>query len=371
MRYYLEMRGASPRGTSKLPADRTWVHPSELPASFEAAVVPPPRPAVARRLKVAVASSAASLLAAGGVLLAVSATAPAGATVGPHVAASISALPDGDQDAAGAMLALVIYEDQHVGTATAMVLPPGDLAVTTTPIPLGATVEGWSPGHHWMSLTIVGANSQLGVTVLGLPHTAAVTPIGPLEPAVATGSTPTALTALAAIPGATHQVEFEYATAYLNATETPVSIGNEEIATTRGESLAGVISGTVILNGQGRAVAASLPALGSSSFVSATFLELLSQRIVLGDAADHGWLQLVDANTPSGDALVVSVTPHGASSSRVRSGDLIVAIDSVRVNSMADIGSFLFTSSPGEHAVLTLVRAGRTIHVSIRLASSP
>jgi putative serine protease PepD len=333
--------------------------------------LPPPHPTVARSFKVVVASAASGLLVAGGVLLAVSATAPAGASVGPHVAASISSLPTRDQDAASAMLALVIYEDQHVGTATAMVLPPGDLAVTTTPIPLGATVEGWSPGHKWMSLTIVGANQRLGVTVLGLPRAVEVTPIALLEPAVATGGAPTALTALAAIPGATSAVEFEYAPAYLSATETPVTVGNSEIATTRGESLAGVISGTVILNGDGRAVAASLPELGPSSFVTADFLEQLSQRVVLGDAADHGWLQLVGADTPSGDALVVSVTPHGASWDRVRSGDLIVAVDSQRVNSMADIGSFLYTSSPGEHAVLTLVRAGRTINVNIRLAASP
>jgi S1-C subfamily serine protease len=320
---------------------------------------------------VVVASAASALLTAGGVLLAVSATAPAGATVGPHVASSIASLPASDRGAAGAMLALVIYEDQHVGTATAMVLPPGDLAVTTTPIPLGATVEGWSPGHRWMSLTIAGANRQLGVTVLRLPREVAITPTAPLAPAVETGGDPTTLTALAAIPGATSAVEFEYAPAYLSATETPAKVGSGEIATTRGESLSGVISGTIVLDGFGRAVAASVPTLGSSSYVSANFLELLSQRIVDGDASNHGWLQLVGANTPSGDALVVSVTRHGVSSGVVRSGDLIVAVDSVRVNSMADIGSFLYTSTPGERAILTLIRAGRTLEVNVRLAASP
>jgi putative serine protease PepD len=371
IRYFLEMRSSPRHGAPPPAGERTWVHPSELPGSFDTVTLPSPRPTVARSLKVVVASGAAALLAAGGGLLAVSATSPAGATVGPHIAMSISSLPSRDQDAASAMLALVIYEDQHVGTATAMVLPPGDLAVTTTPIPIGATVEGWSPAHTWMSLTILGVDSKLGVTVLALPRMLTVTPTAPLEPATATGGTPTSLTALAAIPGATSAVEFEYAPAYLSATETPVSVGNAEIATTRGESLAGVISGTVILDGSGHAVAASLPTLGPSTFVTANFLELLSQRIVLGDAVGHGWLQLVGADTPSGDALVVSVTPHGASWGRVRSGDLIVAVDSQRVNSMADIGTFLYTSSPGEYATLTVLRAGRTINVTIRLAASP
>ena len=68
------------------------------------------------------------------------------------------------------MLALVIYEGEHLGTATAMVLPPGDLAVTTTPIPAGASVEGRDLGQPAMPLRVVGTDRQLGVTVLRLPR---------------------------------------------------------------------------------------------------------------------------------------------------------------------------------------------------------
>jgi putative serine protease PepD len=370
LRYHFETRGARRHGTSIPPADRPWIHPSELPGTFEFASVPPPRPVVARSFQVVVAAMASALLAGGGLLLAVSATAPAGASVGPHVAATIASLPSSDRGAARSMLSIVIYEDQHVGTATAMVLPPGDLAVTTTPIPAGATVEGLGQNNRWMSLTIVGAIRQLGVTVLRLPVSMPVTPLAPLAPSVATGGTPTSLTALAVIPGATSRVQFEYASAYLSAAETPVVVGRSLIVTAQGESLAGVISGTVVVNGAGQAVAASLPTLGENSFVPASFLELLAQRIALGDASDHGWLQLVGADTPSGAALVVSVVEHGDAAS-VRPGDLIVAIDSVPVNSMADIDSFLYTSSPGERVSLTLQRAGRLTGVDVRLAASP
>ncbi len=349
------------------------MHPSELPGSFEHVVLPPPRPIVARRFQVAVASAASMLLATGGILLGLSATAPAGATVGPRIAATAAALPAADRAAARTMLAIVIYEGEHVGTATAMVLPPGNLAVTTTPIPAHASVESWSPGHGWTALQVVGSDQPLGVTVLRFTQSRAMdpTPIAPLQPAVATSGGPTSLTSLAAIPGATTPVEFEYAPTFLSAVETPVAIGRSHVVTTTGQSLAGEISGTVVLDAQGRAVAASVPTLGPSSFVSATFLRLLAQRIVLGDARGHGWLQVTGANTPSGVALVATVAPRGNAVGRLFPGDQILAINSTPVSTMFDVDSILYTTSPRKPVLLTVLRANVEHVVTVVLAASP
>jgi hypothetical protein len=373
LRYGIELRRAGRRHGHILPAERTWVHPSELPGSFEHVVLPPPRPIVARRFQLLVASAASMLLATGGVLLGISATAPAGATVGPHIATTLAGLPSADQAAARTMLSIVIYEGEHVGTATAMVLPPGNLAVTTTPIPAHASVESWSMGHGWMSLQIVGSDRPLGVTVLRFPQSRAMhsTPIAPLQPAVATGGGPTTLTSLAAIPGATSPVEFEYAPTFLSAVETPVAIGRSHVVSTTGRSLAGVISGTVVLDAQGRAVAASVPTLGPSSFVSATFLQLLSQRIVLGDAGDHGWLQVTGADTPSGVALIASVARHGNAFRKLFAGDQILAINSVPVRTMFDVDSILYTTSPREPVLLTVLHDNVERAVTVVLSASP
>jgi S1-C subfamily serine protease len=198
-----------------------------------------------------------------------------------------------------------------------------------------------------------------------------VTPIAPLQPAVATGGSPTTLTALAAVRGSVTPVEFQYAASYLNAYPTATRVGSSLIGVTHGVSLIGVVAGSLVLDGQGRAVAASVPALGSSSFVAASFLQLLAQRIVLGNTAGHGWLQLVGAATATGVAKVGSVARHGASWGLIEPGDVLVAINSQPVRTMADVGSLLYTSSPGQPAVVTVVRNGHRHDKVVHLAASP
>jgi hypothetical protein len=204
-----------------------------------------------------------------------------------------------------------------------------------------------------------------------LPTTEPVTPTASLVAAVSTDGAPLTLTALAAVRGVVTPMQFEYAAAYLTSSQTAATVGHSEIAVTHGSSLIGDIAGTVVLNGQGRAVAASVPALGAHAFVPATFLELLAQRIVLGNTAGHGWLQLAGTAAQTGGAHIVTVTPRGAAWGKVRPGDTIVAVNSTRVRTMADIGSILYTSSPGQLIVLTLVHGGRLLDVNVTLAASP
>jgi len=371
LRYHLETRSARAAAGPPAPSQRTWVHPSELPSSFETAALPPARATSARRFQATVAAAAAALLATGGMLLAApTGTPPAGATDGPFVATSIAALPAHVRTAADSTIALVIYEGAHLATATAMVLPPGDLAVTTTPLPAGASVLGLRPGTSPMELTVVGADHALGVTVLRLPETVPVTPIGPLEPAVATGGAPTALTALAAVHTGSSPVEFQYAAAYLNAASVATTIGRSTIAVTHGTSLVGVVAGSLVLDAHGNAVAAQLPALGGSSFVPASFLQLLAQRIVLGDTVGHGWLQ-VQGLSGAGPATIGSVTIGGAAWRELEPGDTILAIDSQPVRTMAEVGSILYTSSPGQPVELTVLRHGHQVDADVRLAAAP
>jgi S1-C subfamily serine protease len=372
LRYFLEMRGSHRSMGAPAPAERPWVHPSELPGSFEEAAMPPVRSTGSRRFQVLVGTAAAALLLTGGVFLAApSASQPAGASVGPRIATSLSAVPSPDGPAANSLLALVIYEGQHLGTATALVLPPGDLAVTSTPIPAGSSVVGVRVGKRAVPLNVVGTDRLLGVTVLRLPSSEPITPTASLAAAVSTDGAPLTLTALAAVRGVVTPMQFEFAAAYLSSSEAATTVGHSQIAVTRGTSVVGDIAGTVILNGQGRAVAASVPALGATAFVPATFLELLAQRIVLGDTAGHGWLQLEGTATPTGGARVVAVTYRGAAWGAVRPGDTIVAVNSIQVRTMADIGSILYTSSPGQILVLTLVHDGHLRAVDVTLAASP
>lgn len=372
LRYRLELRGRRRKHGLPPAAERPWVHPSELPGSFEAAALPPRRSVGSRRFVTAVAAGAALLLVTGAAMLAPSTgSEPAGASTGPHVATSIGSLPQSDRAAASSMLALVIYEGQHLGTATAMVVPPGDLAVTTTPVPKGASVMGSILGQPARALEVVGRDPLLGITVLRLPSTVPVTPIGPLAPAISTGGAPTALTALASVRGANTAAELDYAAATLDAAPSAATVGRSVISVTHGRSLAGVIAGTLVLDGQGRAVAAEVPALGATTFVPAEFLRLVAQRIVLGSASDHGWLQVYGPPTATQSAHLVGVAYHGAAWGHLRPGDTILAIGGQNVGSMADVGSILYTTAPGESVTVTLLRGGHEVSVNVVLAASP
>lgn len=375
LRYGWELRAARRRRGTALPADRAWVHPAELPGRFEHAQLPPPHPVLARRFQVVVAAAASSMLAAGGVLLAVSASAPAGATQGPKVAPTIASLPPSDRTTAAALLPLALnlreYQRERSSPATALVLPPGNLAVTTAYIPPGASVDGLLDGSRWVALAVVGRDAGVGVTVLRLPVMLPVTPVAPIEPAVTTVGGPTSLTALATVFGATTAVAYEYGPASLESTAAPAIIGDSEIAVTQGRSVTGTIPGAVVLNARGEAVATSVPRFGPNDFVPAAFLQLLAERLVLGDPSGHGWLQLRGADTPSGIAFVDAVQAHGASWGKVRPGDELLGVNSVAVHSMTDVDTMLYTISPGALVSLTLLRHGQVLQVGVRLAASP
>ena len=171
--------------------------------------------------------------------------------------------------------------------------------------------------------------------------------------------------------GSATPVEFQYAAAYLSATPTATKVGPSLIAVSHGLSQIGVVAGSLVLDREGRAVAASVPTLGQSSFVPATFLQLLAQRIVLGNTAGHGWLQLTGAPASAGSATVGTVSYAGASWDLVRPGDVILAVNSEPVRTMADVGTLLYTSSPGQPVTLTLARDGHTVTAVVHLASSP
>ena len=160
-------------------------------------------------------------------------------------------------------------------------------------------------------------------------------------------------------------MQFEFASAFLAPSETPVTVGHSEIATTYGASLIGDIAGTVVLNGQGRAVAVSVPALGAHAFVPATFLERLADRVIDSKSGQHGWLQLEGTAAAGGGVRVVGVTYRGVAWDRVHPHDTIVAIDGVRVRTVAEIGSILYArAGPGP-------RAARRARRRMRLSTSP
>jgi len=372
-RDFLETRGSHRSKAVPEPSQRPWVHPSELPGSFDYAVMPVSPRASSRRFQGTVATLASGLLVAGTLLLAAPISTPiAGATTGPHEATSVAGLPKPARTAADGLLALVILQSSHISTATAMVVAPGDVAVTTTQIPANSSIQVLREGSQSaITATPIGSDDEMGVTVLRLNETLPITPIDELRPAVETGGAPTSLTALAAVRGSVSKVVFEYATAVLSATESSRRVGNSIIAVTPGQSAVGSVAGGIVLDGSGAAVAIGVPALGEGAYVSTTFMSLLAQRVVLGDANGHGWLQIKGVSLPGGGVRIVSVPKGSTSSSALLAGEEILALNGTTIGSMEDLGSALYTASPGQLVTVTVARDSKVSNPDVTLAASP
>ena len=91
-----------------------------------------------------------------------------------NVSYSVAKLPEVVRPSALRTVDLTITTPGHVSTVAAMALP-GNLAVTTTPIPRAALLTGWIPNHATFPVTWVGRDPLTGFSIVRLSQ-----PVKPL-----------------------------------------------------------------------------------------------------------------------------------------------------------------------------------------------
>jgi hypothetical protein len=166
-----------------------------------------------------------------------------------HVASSIDDLPANSRSAARSTIELVATIDGHLSTAAAMVLPPGNVAVTTTPLPPSASITGTSLTHDRIAVTWLGRDRHLGLTIVRLDRT---------EPVSDTSSLPasTRVTALAPVFDPTRKsVSYNWSTTTLGD---PQRVSVDGVVSYLATSSAGDLHGfsdTVAVDDDGRVVA--------------------------------------------------------------------------------------------------------------------
>jgi len=118
-----------------------------------------------------------------------------------------------------------------------------------------------------------------------------------------------------------------------------------------------------------------VPAAGNGSvFLPGEFVMQVAQELMSdGGHIVHGWLGIHGANpspTQPEGALVVAVDRSSASNDHLQRGDVIEAIDGVRVRSMADLRSRLYLLAPGTWVDLRVDRHRTVRTVGLWLGSS-
>ncbi len=98
----------------------------------------------------------------------------------------------------------------------------------------------------------------------------------------------------------------------------------------------------------------------------------LANSIVSGEPISAAVLGITgaDTETESSGALITGVAPgSGADAAGVRIGDVVMAVDGVRVQGIADLGAQIRTNRPGESVTLEIVRDGSIIEVNVELGT--
>ena len=277
---------------------------------------------------------------------------------------------------------LVGLEPLHPGGATPMtgvVLPGGELVLTAASAVAGVTrldvVTADGKRHRGQ---VVGTDERSGVAVIstdgGLaPATFADEVVQPKDldivvclcdgAAPAASSSAPAAAAVGMVREVGTRVTLDGGRVLMNAIEAEMP-------------LAPASWGGVLLDGRGRVVGvldgqtnAGDDTLGV--FVPAPLAEGVAMELAQTHRVDHGWLGVVCADQAAGGATVTKILPGSpASAAGLETGDLVVAVGTHPVASVADLQERLYTVPPGTTVQLAVVRGPGNAVVNVKLADS-
>jgi putative serine protease PepD len=136
--------------------------------------------------------------------------------------------------------------------------------------------------------------------------------------------------------------------------------------------------GGVLLNGEGQVVGVldahvGTSAGGSGVFVPAALAVAVANELATLHKVEHGWLGITCSDVPDegGARITAIMTGSPAASAGLHKGDVVQAVDSEPVQSLADLQASLYTSPPGTSVQVQLVRAGQDVLSTMTLAGTP
>ena len=379
------------------PEDRLWRHPSEVAAhgrphggAFGPVLDRRRRPG--RRFAAgAVGAVAVAALAATVVIAMTDSHGVGTASQGVPSAHEVSVLTDPTTTVAAPLVAKMMGSlrpslvairttgPDHVAPMTGIVLPGGDLAVTAASA-VGAA--RWvqlvtSSGQH-RRVRVLGSDPHAGIAVVstggGLP--AASFSSGELAPgdlAIAACLCGDTVAAAAEDPDAAVAEVRKVGTA--STVKGGVGLVDTVVADM---PLGPAPLGAVLLDAQDQVVGVLDARVGSKAsgrgvFVPGSLALAVGHELATAHTVVHGWLGIRCTDTPhQGGARITAIMAGSpAASAGLREGDIVEAVDSHPVGTLAELQASLYTSPPGTAVNVVLVRAGRDLTATLTLAGSP
>ena len=264
---------------------------------------------------------------------------------------------------------------------TGIVLPGGDLAVTAaTAVGTAKRVEIVTSTGQRRRVRVLGSDAHSGIAVVstGGGLTAASFADGELAPgelaiaaclcgeAVAEAADdPTAAAALGEVRKVGTAATLGSGTGLVDTIEADMPLGPSPW-------------GGVLLNAQGQVVGVldareSTPNGHTGVFVPSSLAVAVARELATSHKVDHGWLGIKCTNVPDqGGAMITAIMAGSpAASAGLHQGDVVEAVDSHPVESLADLQASLYTSPPGTAVSVMLVRSGQDMLTTMTLAGTP
>ena len=376
------------------PEDRLWRHPSEVARHGHPLGTPPPerRPGRERRPMVTAAVvGVAAVTAAAIVFTSVSSqnvVSPSRAVTTAHEASLVT-----DTTMAGVTAPLVVrmvsalrpslvaigsMSRRGSAPTTGVVLPGGDLAVTAASAVGDAThVDIETASGQRRKVLVLGRDAHSGIAVVstgGALPSAEFAP-GDVEPgqlAIAAclcgragRSSPPASVAVGDIRSVGTSATVGDGVGLVDTIEADMPLGPAPW-------------GGVLIDGHGQVVGVLAGRRSTASgrtgvFVPASLAVGVARELATGHKVEHGWLGVNCTDAPDGGGARITAIMAGgpASAAGLHRGDIVAAVDSHPVGSLADLQASLYTSPPGTPVSVMLVRAGEDMMTTVTLASSP
>ncbi len=369
------------------PDDRLWRHPSELavpgpPPDPPVQLDPPPHHNYRSAVMVLVGVGAVMAVAAWVIVLlspasdhplesATQDTAASGPLT--TLAGAQNALPAVAEAAGHSMVELQATTSHGTVVLVGVAVAEGGLVATTADLLGGLRrIDMVGPGGTLQAASVVATDKASDVALVDVPKDLPVAPFAD-DTSLQTGAPDLALTfvpaggnaiALHCTPGAVAGVGGAIAS---GPASTMPSITSSPVAPS-------LIAGEPLLSADGSVLGILYDADPGTS--PATFLP---SGLVLGVADDlrsqnrvvHGWLGVQGTDAPGGTgASVAAVQSGGPASGRLQVGQLIVAVNSTPVHSMAELRALLYVLPPGAAVTLSVQQPAGTKVVDVTLGTS-
>ncbi len=264
---------------------------------------------------------------------------------------------------------------------TGLVLRPDGVILTTSQLVEGATTitVTSSDGQEW-NADLLGTDSATGAAVISVPaKSMTVIPVdsdNDLKP----GALSVVVSANSKSGG-----HFEASIGLFSGVNQKVNLGDgsailDAIVT---DAVPPNPMGAVLLDDQGRVVGILRTVIndGSASPQAVATPIALTQKagasLLAGQQVVHAWLGVsgttfAAATGRSGGALVAQVAPAGpAAVAGIHPGDVVTAIDNQLVPSIEALAQDVRSLQPGSSVMLTIDRAGSTLHLAAALDGQP